>query len=32
MTRVKTGPEIYLVFVLITLLMTSGIFFFRRNA
>jgi len=32
MTRVKTGPELYLIFALIAILMSSGIFFFRKNA
>lgn len=32
MTRVKTGPELYFIFAIIALLMSSGIFFFRKNA
>lgn len=32
MTRVKTGPELYFLFVILALLASSGVFFFRKNA
>ena len=31
MTKVKTGPELYIFLALIALLMTTGIFFLRKN-
>lgn len=32
MTRVKTGPELYIILALIAILMSSGIFFLRKRA
>jgi len=32
MTKVKTGPELYIIFALLALLMTAWIFFMRREA
>jgi LPXTG-motif cell wall-anchored protein len=31
MTRVKTGPEMYIFMALIAILLTSGLFFMRKN-
>lgn len=31
MTKVKTGPEMYIIFALIAILLTSGIFFMRKT-
>lgn len=31
MTKVKTGPELYILLALVALLLSTGIFFFRKN-